>query len=176
MFGMEQATFNSVALIFLSAGLSVLATAFWSAKKIRLAKAAAIKEAVDAKAAAIKAASDVMSDRVKDLESQLAVLTATFTPISAAFQAVLIKQLTHFHTPEMDLMLAQAAKNALSNSEEKKFREMLLERAQDLNGRIDDSEREAALMLPLVMNRVRAGAAVSDSEVMVVLVPKDKEK
>lgn len=165
MFGLEPATYNSIGLILLTAALSFAASWYWYTRKAR-------KDKVDEDATI----ADETASRIQDLEKQLAILTATFTPISAAFQAVLIKQLTHFHTPEMDALLEKATKGSLSNSEEKKLREMLLERAKDLNGRIDDSEREAALMLPLVMNRVRAGAAVSDSEVMVVLVPKDKPK
>lgn len=165
MFGMDQATVNSVALAGLSALLAFLSAAFWARRK-----------ATKDKAEAVKKTADEMNDKVQELENQLRTLTATFTPISAAFQAVLIKQLTHFHTPELDALLVKVEKNSLSNSEEKKLREGLLARAKDLNGRIDDSEREAALMLPLVMNRVRAGTAVADSEVMVVLVPKEKAK
>lgn len=165
MFWLEPTTYNSIGLVLLTSAVSFAASWFWYTKKARTDKVHD-DEVV---------AGDT-AHRIQDLEKQLAVLTATFTPISEAFKAVLIKQLTHFHTPEMDALLEKAAKNGLSNSEEKRLQQMLIARAQDLNGRIDSSEREAALMLPLVMNRVRAGAAVTDSEVMVVLVPKDKPK
>lgn len=165
MLGLEPATYNSIGLIVLTAALSFMAAKYWNSKANKKAALAEVKKTDDERDA-----------KIQDLQNQLSVLTATFTPISAAFQAVLIKQLTHFHTPEMDALLIKAEKNGLSNSEAERLRDMLLERSQDLNGKIDDSEREAALMLPYVMNRVRAGAAVSDSEVMVVLVPKDKPK
>jgi len=96
-----------------------------------------------------------LAKRVTELESQLGAVKQAVTPISAAFQAILIKELTHFHTPEMDeLMVKLGPPITLTEIEKSRLTELLLVRAKDLDGRISDLERDAAIMLPMVMKRV----------------------
>lgn len=110
--------------------------------------------------------------RIEQLEKQLAALTQNVLPISAAFQAILIKQLTHFHTPELDALLEGLERDTLTAEDEKRLATLLEQRTQDMGGQIDDSEREAAVMLPLVNRRVRAETA-ADLALQVVAVPKE---
>ncbi len=108
------------------------------------------------KAAAILAAANVrLVDRVNDLERQLSAVNQAVVPISAAFQAILVKELTHFHTPEMDGLMAKLGPPfTLTEVEAKRLGVLLEERQRDMNDQISDAERDAAQMLPLVMRRV----------------------
>lgn len=95
--------------------------------------------------------------RIVELESQLMVVKEKVVPISAAFQAILIKELTHFHTPVMDALLVKLGPpNTLTDAEEKELAAALRQRSKDLNGAISDSERDAAEMLPMVVKRAKA--------------------
>jgi len=116
--------------------------------------------------------------RITELERQLAVIGSTVEPISTAFQALLIKQLTHFHTPELDALLVKVGQQsyALEPEEEARLSELLEQRTKDMGKLIDDSERDAAHMLPFVIRRVRAEAAVGHLDLKVVAVPKEIEK
>ncbi len=98
--------------------------------------------------------------RVTELEIKLAGINQVFVPISAAFQAILIKELTHLHTPEMDALLVKLGPPMiLTELEMERLGTLLLERERDMHEEIDDLERDAALMLPLVMKRVKADQA-----------------
>ena len=97
-----------------------------------------------------------LTGRVSELEGQLSKMGESAVPISAAFRALLIKDLTHFHTPEMDeLMVKLGPPYDLLDAEADRLSQLLAERSHDLSAMIDDNEREAAVMLPLVINRVR---------------------
>ena len=110
---------------------------------------------VQRKENAIKAA--VISTRLMEMETKLALVNAAVVPISTAFQAILVKELTHFHTPEMDaLMVKIGPPSTLSESDEARLGVMLRERMEDMGAEISDSERGAAMILPEVMKRARA--------------------
>lgn len=142
---MGQPFLNSIALLFLSVGLSFLAAAFWYLKN----KAERAKEKLAEEHGKLE-------DRMREMETQMGKVNQAVTPISAAFQAILIKELTHFHTPEMDVLLQKLGPPVtLTDEEELRLAELLRERESDLNGRISDQERDAAIMLPLVIKRVR---------------------
>jgi hypothetical protein len=95
-------------------------------------------------------------DRIVHLEIQQGSLQTTILPLSTAFQAILVKELTHFHTPEMDALLVKLGPPYnLTDEEEARLAELLVERANSLDGEIDESEKEAALILPYVMKRVK---------------------
>ena len=181
---MEYSTYNSIGLAILTVVLGLLVTAFWKARDIRKNKADALQGTaietnerihdLEKQLASLTGIVGPLNKNNEELQRQVTMLTASLTPISAAFQAVLIKQLTHFHTPEMDALLEKLEPtNRLEPDESERLAKLLQLRATELNGRIDESEREAALMLPMVMNRVKQGIKVSESEVMVVLVPRD---
>jgi hypothetical protein len=102
--------------------------------------------------------SSLLTGRIMELERQMALVSQTSVPISAAFQSALIKDLTHFHTPEMDaLMVRLGPPVILTDDEASRLEVLLCERTQNMGEEISDSERDAAAMLPLVMRRVKSG-------------------
>ena len=93
--------------------------------------------------------------RVIELERRGALLNQQTIPISAAFQAILVQDLTHFHTPEMDeLMVKLGPPFILTEKEAERLITLLSERECDLGPEVSQSERDAARMLPLVIRRV----------------------
>ena len=97
-----------------------------------------------------------MLERLNVLEKQLALVGQAVVPISTAFQAILVKELTHFHTPELDALLAKIGPpSALTPDEFLALATGLEARSHDMNVLISDSERDAALMLPFVMKRAQ---------------------
>ena len=135
----------NAALIVLSAACGFLAKFYFSTRVETRNKAAAILQGNDA-----------MKARLADLEGKLALVNAAVIPISTAFQAILIKELTHFHTPEMDALLVKVGPpNTLTGDEETRLAVLLAERTKDMGPKISDSERDAASILPAVMRRAR---------------------
>ena len=160
--------FNTLAITVIGAGLSFFAG--WFLYYLDGKRHAA---------AILAAATSKLTDRVFELERQLSLVNQAVVPISAAFQAILIKELTHYHTPEMDeLMLKLGPPIVLTIEESKRLTILLEERTQDMNSIISDSERDAAHMLPMVMKRVLADKLRSGIEaeplvrIMVVEQPK----
>jgi hypothetical protein len=143
---------TSFGLMFAGSAVSFLFALYWFkrnqaaelAKQERLARATVDKE---------------REDRLIALEKQLSLLGQAVMPISTAFQAILIKELTHFHTPVMDALLARVGPpSLLSDEEEGELAAALEQRTKDMGDRISDSERDAAKMLPLVMKRAKLEA------------------
>src|SRR5678815_4707353 len=86
-------------------------------------------------------------------------------PISTAFQAILIKELTHFHTPVMDALMSKIGPPfTLTAAEETELIAALEQRTQDMAAEISDSERDAAKILPLVMKRAKLEALALQPE------------
>jgi hypothetical protein len=147
---------------------------FASALGYMTARHLARREAM-ARLATIRKEDDrAMRDRITELERKLAVIGSTVEPISTAFQALLIKQLTHFHTPELDALLVKVGQQpyALEPKEEARLTELLAQRTTDMGELIDDLERDAAHILPFIIRRVRAEAALTHLDMKVVAVPK----
>lgn len=133
------------AMVVFSASLGFLAQRYFSSRKEL--RADALELATEKKA---------IMFRIAELETKLALVNAAVVPISTAFQAILIKELTHFHTPEMDALLVKVGPPMiLSEAEQAKLTVMLKDREQDLGPEISDSERDAAYILPAVMKRAR---------------------
>ena len=119
------------------------------------------------------ASHEALDLRMHELERQLAVLSGSVMPISAAFQAVLVKELTHLHTPVTDALLAKIGPpSQLTPAEELALAQALLDRSHDMHESISALERDAAIMLPMVIKRTRAEFAALEFQSMVVLVPK----
>lgn len=157
---------NSVLLTVLAAVLGILTTAFWNRRSRRTLEGAIRREAEDA----VKA-------RLTELESKLQVLNQAVVPISAAFQAILIKELTHFHTPEMDALMEKIGPpSRLTLQEEQRLFRLLNNRATELNGEIPVLERDAATMLPMVMRRAKAEQDSLVVDVQVVALPASAEE
>jgi hypothetical protein len=103
----------------------------------------------------VAAARAEMQKRITELEKQLELVRQSVVPISTAFQAILIKELTHYHTPVMDaLMVKLGPPYTLSEAEERELIAALEQRTRDMGELISPSERDAARMLPLLMKRV----------------------
>jgi hypothetical protein len=99
----------------------------------------------------------VREKRLVAMETKLALVDAAVIPIATAMQAILIKELTHFHTPEMDdLLIKVGPPNTLTEDEQARLIVMLQERTKDLGEEISPSERDAAFIFPIVMKRAAA--------------------
>jgi hypothetical protein len=126
-----------------------------------------------------KAGQDANAARLAVVESQLALLQQSIQPISVAFQSILIKQLTHYHTPKLDALLKKLGPPfALSNEEEEELITELKLRTQEVAPTVDESERVSAAMLPYVMQRVKLEREelARKQSLILVAVPHEPEK
>jgi hypothetical protein len=149
----SQPLINSVGLLILGAVLSFLAARYWHQKS----------------------QAEALLVRVTELERDRDAIKATVDPITTAFQSLLIRQLTHFHTPEMDaLMVKIGPPNTLTSDEASRLAVLLEERAKNMAGSIPDSERRAAHILPdvMILAKLEQDAVAQDSVLQVVAVPK----
>jgi hypothetical protein len=136
----------NIVLAVLSAAFAFVSALYFSSRKHTEEK---LKQSIDER--------ERMRNRLTDLESKLAVVNAAVVPISTAFQAILIKELTHFHSVEMDeLLLKIGPPNVLTTEEHTRLIVMLSERMKALGDEISVSEKDAAYMLPMVMKRSEA--------------------
>ena len=94
--------------------------------------------------------------RVSKLEREQAVMGQGILPMFTAVRGVLIKQLTHYHTPELDALMAKIPD--LTEAETARLFVMLAERTVVVDAQIGPEERDAARMLPMVMERARREA------------------
>jgi hypothetical protein len=114
-------------------------------------------------------------DRISALETQLALITQTVTPISVAFQQILVKQLTKPHAPILDEILSRIQDLGLNLEDQERLAELLAERVEEVD--ISEHEADAARMLPMMMRRIRHEASVAPPRMMVpimVSVPGDQ--
>ena len=146
--------YNSIAISIVTAGIGTLLTVLmWYASNKR------------AEATAIAASHEKLLNRVVELESQLKLVNQAVVPISAAFQAILIKDLTHAHTPEIDELLRKIGPPfILTDAEVERLVVLLRQVTHDMGNLVDQQERDAAVMLPLVMRRVLADKKKSGIE------------
>jgi hypothetical protein len=152
---------NSIAILVIGSFGTFATTWYWTQ---RSASAKARVRIADASQKAV--------ERISELENKLAVVTAAVVPISTAFQAILIKELTHSHTPELDDLLAKIGPpNVLSAIEDARMRVLLKERTVDQGPLISAAERDAAIMLPLVMARAKAEQAAKQGDILMVSLP-----
>lgn len=160
---MERALINSIAIVVLGSFLSFMAARYWFQRNVALAEAKRLADEVTAAKKVVDDERRRTDARVSELELQLSAVKQSVLPISAAFQAILIKELTHYHTPRMDELMRQLGPPVtLTDAEQTELTALLQQRTIDMNGRISDSERDAAVMLPLVMKRVLAESLADD--------------
>ena len=164
---MENTLLTSVLPAVIAAMLSFIGALYWTGRKAAL-DAAALTEAK----------ADTLHQRVDELERQMMAIGTTVQPISAAFQAILVKELTHFHTPVLDALLVKLGPPfTLTADEEKQLAAELAKRERDMGPSITPSERNAAGMLPWLIPRVRAAAErVGAIDVGLVTMPKFDSK
>jgi hypothetical protein len=109
------------------------------------------------------------------LRERIGILSLPVQQMSAAFQVALVRQLTHFHTPKLDALLAKLGPPfALTDVEMQELIAELKAREEDMAGQIDGGEREAAKMLPAIMRRVALEKAqpMEMFDLILVAVPK----
>jgi len=156
-----------LATLLAGALLTFLASWFWWFKKVR-----------QSDAEKLSLAAETLVKRVNDLERQLGLVNQAIVPISAAFQAILVKELTHFHTPVMDaLMVKLGPPYILTDAEEQELIVALAQRANEMSSLITESERDAATMLPMVIKRVKTETALDSSalRLRVVALPREDQ-
>jgi hypothetical protein len=120
-----------------------------------------------------------VTERIRTLEQQVALVNQSIQPISIAFQSLLVKQLTHYHTPDIDELLQKLGPpSTLTDVESIKLAEALEARTRDVDSQIDQSERVAAALLPFVMERVKIENEQigRNHSLMLVAVPKEDDK
>jgi hypothetical protein len=135
---------NSIAVGLIGVVLSFLASWFWFQKT----------EAVK-KADVLARAHGELLARVAELEIKERLASAAWLPITSAFQATLIKSLTHEHTGEVDALLVKVGESTLTGRDEERLLHLLDERTRDTDHRISEAEREDAAIFPIVMKRAR---------------------
>ena len=111
-------------------------------------------------AKANKDAKSKQDDRITELERQLGIVGAQVAPFNTAFQSMLIKQLTHAHTPYQDALMQKLGEAGvpptITPQEEVELLAVLKQIANDPS--VPDDERDAATILPIQMRRVKRDA------------------
>lgn len=157
---MPQALWNSIGLLLLGSIMAAFWTWFWRFRTTTVKRLEDEKAAVVAKANKLAEEHKELVATVNELKNQLGLVSQVVTPINQAMQALLIRELTHARTPEMDALLAKLPPDGeLTTEEFARLTILLKERIDALNGSIPESEREAAIILPYVIKRVKAEAA-----------------
>jgi len=155
-----------IALLFLSALISFLSVAYWTRLSRRDKERDRVRDEADKKIDDETRAREDIITRLLKLETSLAVIDQKVVPISTALQAILVKELTHYHTPVMDALLARIGPpSTLSEDEEQQLTEKLYERTQDMGVLISSSERDAAFILPAIMRRAKVECAIMQNVV-----------
>lgn len=130
----------------IGSGFTFMAAWYWWQKK----------EAAE-KAKAIETEHKKLVEQVDDLENKIALLTQSILPMNTAFQTILVRELTHYHTPVMDELLEKLGPPyTLTDAEEVQLSQALAQRTQDMGDKITEPERDAARILPYIMKRVKA--------------------
>jgi len=148
---------NSIGLLLLGTFFTFAATTYWFRRN------AAIREAER-----LATEHQKVLDRLQEMEVKFATVNQAIIPISTAFQAILIKELTHYHTPRMDdLLRKMGPPNLLTPDEEIELERGLRDRTMDMGPLISDSERDAALILLPVARRAKIEATkLADAEAL----------
>jgi hypothetical protein len=109
-----------------------------------------------------------LESRVMDLERQIGIYGSQIAPINAAYQAMLIKQLTHYHTPEMDALMVKLGTATIpptiNDQEMKRLIVLLDERTRDMGPEISEDERDAAEILPILLRKVKREWAAAEEK------------
>jgi hypothetical protein len=132
------------------------------------------------RAVKLEAKAETTDDHLAKIDAELSALKSQIAPVNAAFTAILIKELTHFHTPVMDALMEKLGDEhslpTITDDEEAQLNSALKERMADMGPEISDNERDGAEMLPVMIRRkkreaqaVREGAAFTAIQVVGIL-------
>ncbi len=148
---------NSVVLVIIAAALSGIVTWIFALRSSAKEEAKLARERREKTAVLIEEKHLRLVADVAEVKEKLLLLTAQVVPFNTAFQQILISQLTHSHTPELDALMTKIGPPiTLTEEEEARMYRLLNERQADMGEEISQEEREAALILPYVMHRARA--------------------
>lgn len=173
---------NSIGLIVIGSLVTAFWAWFWRFRTMTIKRLEDEKLAIAARAEKLAAEHKQLEAKVSELVNQLGLVSQVVTPINQAMQALLIRELTHVHTPELDALMANLPPaGVLTVEEEQRIAVLLRERAEELNGTIPESERDAAIILPYMIKRVRAeaaeiaNAATAAPQLKIVAVPPETD-
>lgn len=93
-------------------------------------------------------------------------------PLAVALQTQLVRELTHYHTPRMDALLQKLGPPiTLTPAEMAELQAAILEREGDMGAAISPEERDAAHILPVVIQRAqRESVQVTTMPILAQLV------
>jgi hypothetical protein len=153
-----------IGITIFSALLSFLSVAYWTRLSRRDRVQARLQVEADQIVEQARHDRDDIVGRLLKLETSLAVIDQKVIPISTALQAILVKELTHYHTPVLDELLTRIGPpSRLTPDEEEELVGRLFARTQDMDGLISDSERDAAFILPAIMRRAKVESVLLES-------------
>src|SRR5882672_4237305 len=136
-------------LVLLSALISFCSVAYWTRLSRRDKEHERLLDETTHRIEQARQDREDLLIRLLKIETSLAVIDQKFVPISTALQTILVKELTHYHTPVMDELLSRIGPpSELSVEEESDLTKLLLERTRDMGLLISSSERDAAFILP----------------------------
>jgi hypothetical protein len=105
-----------------------------------------------------------LKGRVLELEGKLEIVNTQAVGVNALVQSLLVKALTHFHTPVMDALMVKLGDAetgrppTITDSELDELSMALKQRMFDMGPEISDDERDAAEALPAIIRRARREA------------------
>src|SRR5258705_1944620 len=96
-----------IVMALLGAALSFVSVAYWTRVTRREKEHERIQEHNQVMQERAEMQRSDLSNRLYTLEKSYAILNQQVVPISTALQAILVKELTHYHTPIMDALLTR---------------------------------------------------------------------
>src|SRR4029077_854944 len=151
---------NSILIALITTVMGAVVTWLFVSRSNARQTARDVKDMAERNAETIAIGHAKLLTEVAELKEKLSLVTAQVVPFSTAFQQILVAQLTHAHTPELDALMAKIGPPiTLTEVEEARMYRLLTERQADMEAEISQEEREAALILPYVMRRARAEQA-----------------
>jgi hypothetical protein len=111
----------------------------------------------------------VLNKQFQEMADRVSIINAGYTPMFTALLKVVVPELTHFHTPEADDLLARIA--TLKDDEMDRLEVLMRERESVVDPQISPKERATARALPWIARRAREEAQVGpDVRVVVQMV------
>ena len=154
-------------LLFIGSLFTFFTSWYWRRKNIKDNAVEKARDKAERELIELKIRSDAQ-------DKQIALLSQSVLPLNAAYQAMLVKELTHLHTPVPDELLKKLGPPyAMSSDDERALILELETRANEEGSLITETERDAAKMLPMVIRRAKVEntMAVSNFRLNVVAIP-----